>query len=569
MQMELPPNTVPLPTILIVNDAAATLVSLKAILEGPQLRVLTAVSGVEALRVLLAQDVAAILMDINMPGMSGFEAAEYIRQRPRNAATPIIFVTAARSEEPDQFKGYELGAVDYLIAPVVPHVLRSKVAIFVELYRQRRQVELQAEELARLNREIEAQHIAELKRMNAELSIEIAERKRTEAALVQAQKMEAVGQLTGGVAHDFNNLLTVVMGNLQLLETELADNPFPLKLAQAATKAARGGAELVRNLLAFSRRQVLQSQALSVNELLGTMTDLLQSTLGANIAITTRAARDLWITLADRAQVDAAILNMAVNARDAMPNGGRLLIETGNVRLDELYASREPGVEPGDYVMLAVTDTGTGMSAEVLCHAFEPFYSTKEAGKGTGLGLSMVYGFAKQSGGHVKLYSELGHGTTIKLYLPRARTVAAAAAPPAIVDARVEGGETVLVVEDDEGVRALSVMLLKGSGYRVLEAANGPSALALLENEQIDLLFTDVLMPGGLTGPQLAQEARRRFPVLKVLLTSGYTENAIADQDRPGQGAPLIGKPYDGMQLLRKIRSVLDMQPEQTRAAGY
>ena len=567
MQMEFQADAVPQPTILIVNDSPAALVALKAVLEGPLLRVLTAPSGEEALRALLTQEVAVILMDVNMPGMSGFEAAEYIRQRPRNAATPIIFVTAARPEETDQFKGYELGAVDYLIAPVVPHVLRSKVAMFVELYRRRRQVELQAEELTRLNRELEAQHILELKRMNAELSAEIVERKRTEAALVQAQKMEAVGQLTGGVAHDFNNLLTVIMGNLQLLETELADSPFPLKLAQAAAKAATRGAELVRNLLAFSRRQVLQPQTLAVNELIAGMTELLQRTLGDHIEVTTRPAPDLWITSADQAQVDAAILNLAVNARDAMPQGGRLLIETGNVHLDEHYASREPGVMPGDYVMLAVTDTGTGMGSEVLRHAFEPFYTTKEAGKGTGLGLSMVYGFAKQSGGHVKLYSELGHGTTVKLYLPRAGA-AAAAISPTTVDVNAQGNETILVVEDDDGVRELSVMLLDSFGYRVLDAGNGAAALEVLEREHIDLLFTDVLMPGGFTGPELALEARRRRPGLKVLFTSGYTENALADQDRLGQGAPIIGKPYDGKELVRKIRTVLDMQPEHTHSAG-
>lgn len=565
--MESPADEVPQPTILIVNDSAAALVALKAVLEGPLLRVLTAPSGEEALRVLLAQDAAVILMDVNMPGMGGFEAAEYIRQRPRDAATPIIFVTAARPEESDQFRGYELGAVDYLIAPVVPHVLRSKVAMFVELYRRRRQVELQAEELARLNRELEAQHIVELKRMNAELSTEIAERKRTEAALVQAQKMEAVGQLTGGLAHDFNNLLTIILGNMQLLEVELANHPFPLARVQAAAKAAWRGAALVRNLLAFSRRQALQPQALNVNELIGGMTDLLQSTLGENIAITPHEAPDLWITLADRAQVDAAILNLAVNARDAMPQGGRLLVETGNVRLDEHYAARELGVKPGDYVMLAVTDTGTGMGPEVLRHAFEPFYTTKEAGKGTGLGLSMVYGFAKQSGGHVKIYSELGHGTTVKLYLPRAGT-AAAAISPATVDVNAGGGETILVVEDDDGVRALSVMLLEHHGYRVLEAANGTDALEVLEREQIDLLFTDVLMPGRFTGPELALEARRRRPGLKVLFTSGYTENAMTEQDRLGQGAPLISKPYDGAELGSKIRAVLDAPPEHTQSTG-
>ena len=392
---------------------------------------------------------------------------------------------------------------------------------------------------------------------------DLTERKRAEAALLQAQKMEAVGHLTGGVAHDFNNLLTVIMGNLQLLDKRIKDDPFLHKLVQAAWQAAQQGAGLIRKLLAFSRRQPLAPKAICLNQFVAEMAELLRRTLGENIAIETAPVADLWKALADPIQVETALLNLAVNARDAMPQGGKLIIETANVDLDEHDAARCVGVTPGQYVLLAVTDTGAGMPPEVLAHVVEPFFTTKGPGKGSGLGLSMIYGFAKQSGGHLEIYSELAQGTTVKLYLPRAQqgTDQATAAQPA-QRASLRGEETILVVEDNEGVRELAARFLAELGYTVLQAANGPAALAILEQGQpIHLLFTDLVMPGGLSGPELAREAWRRHSQTKVLYTSGYPNHAVIHQGWFEAGAALLSKPYDKEALGRKVRSVLDGRP--------
>jgi CheY-like chemotaxis protein len=370
--------------------------------------------------------------------------------------------------------------------------------------------------------------------------------------------MNAVGQLTGGVAHDFNNLLTVVIGNLDLAMERVQPELRPA--IEGALRASERGAALVRQMLAFSRRQTLIAEALDLNQVVAAMEQMLRRTLGEHIEIEMRLATPLWPALADRAQVESALLNLAINARDAMPGGGKLTIETDNAHLDGDYAGRHAEVAPGDYVALAVTDTGTGMTTEVLERAFEPFFTTKEVGKGTGLGLSMIYGFAKQSQGHAKIYSEVGHGTTVRLYLPRKTTATENIAAPADSDhARELGTETILVVEDDADVRAFVTGQLSDLGYRVIEAANGPQAQRILDSDQpLDLLFTDVVMPGGMTARELADAARAHRPGLKAVFTSGYTDNSIVHQGKLDRGVSFLSKPFRRQDLARKIRETLD-----------
>ena len=386
---------------------------------------------------------------------------------------------------------------------------------------------------------------------------DVTAQREAESRLHHIQKMDAVGQLTGGVAHDFNNLLTVIIG---ALDVDPRSIPPALRPAiDQALHAAEGGAALTHRLLAFSRQQMLMARRVDFNNLIAEMNDLLRRTLGEHVEIDMRLAEDLWPALADTGQVENSLLNLAINARDAMPGGGKLTIETANVHLDEDYASSNMEVAPGDYVMMAVTDTGTGMPPEVLAHVFEPFYTTKEIGKGTGLGLSMIYGFAKQSGGHVKIYSEVDHGTTVRLYLPRLSSGSSNADRTSAVAPRQGGGETILVVEDNPDVRRLVLRQLTELGYRVVEAANGLEALSILEGgPAIDLLFTDVVMPGGMTGRQLAEAARSRRPKLKTLFTSGYTEDSILRLGKLDPGVRLLSKPYRKHELAARIRDVLD-----------
>ncbi len=388
-----------------------------------------------------------------------------------------------------------------------------------------------------------------------------AELERAQEALRQSQKMEAVGQLTGGVAHDFNNMLAVVIGSLDLLGRRIGTADVRARrYLDAAGDGARRAALLTQRLLAFSRQQPLRPEPVDVNRLVAGISDLLRHSLGGDVRLETVLAGGLWRSFADPNQLENAILNLAVNARDAMPEGGRLTVETQNAHLDERYAAAHPGVPSGQYVLVAVTDTGVGMSPEVVAKAFDPFFTTKEVGKGTGLGLSQVYGFVKQSGGHVKIYSELGQGTTVKIYLPRF----VGEGPE-----RAEGNgpddvplgeqqEIVLVVEDEPAVRQFSVDALSELGYRVLEADSAGAALRLLDmHPEVSLLFTDVVMP-EVNGRKLADEARRRRPDLKVLFTTGYSRNAVVHNGILDPGVELIGKPFTVEELAAKIRAVLD-----------
>ena len=390
--------------------------------------------------------------------------------------------------------------------------------------------------------------------------------RRTELALQQAQKMETIGKLTGGVAHDFNNLLQIISGNLQLLEVQ-CEGAEALRWIGNARSAVEKGAKLASYLLAFGRRQPLEPRVVKISRVVMGMEDMLRRSLGEEIEVELVISGGLWNTAVDVAQVENAVLNLAINARDAMNGAGRLTFEANIAVLDDLYCRNHADVAPGLYVMIGVTDTGTGMTPEVLRQAFEPFFSTKEEGKGTGLGLSMVYGFVKQSGGHVKIYSEPGQGTTVKIYLPRTLAAEDAMAPPAEPSPPVGGTETILVAEDDEAVRTTVVEMLTDLGYRVLKAADAASALAVVESGvPIDVLFTDVVMPGTLRSPELARMARERLPNLAVLFTSGYTENAIVHGGRLDPGVELLGKPYTRESLARRIRQVLANQ--RSRALG-
>ncbi|WP_375304107.1 CHASE3 domain-containing protein [Bradyrhizobium sp. A11] len=378
----------------------------------------------------------------------------------------------------------------------------------------------------------------------------------TERQLYQSQKLDAIGKLTGGVAHDFNNMLTVISGNTETLVESLKQQPELQRVARLIDDAAERCAELIQHLLAFARRQPLQPRNVEINAAIADIAKLLRPTLGEQIQIETVLEQGPMTAHIDPSRLTNAVLNMAINARDAMPNGGKLLLETHRVVLDEAYAQAHADVTAGPYIMLAVSDTGTGMSLETQHKAFEPFFTTKEVGKGSGLGLSMVYGFVKQSGGHIKIYSEEGHGTTIKLYLPPGEgtaEVAVAAAPPA------EGGaETIFVVEDDPLVRNFVTAQLQGLGYKTIAAPDGKTALDLIAAGQtFDLLFTDVVIPGGMSGRELADEVARLRPGVKVLYTSGYTDNAIVHHGKLDDGVMLLTKPYRRNQLAEMIRKAL------------
>ncbi|MGN2245598.1 PAS domain S-box protein [Frateuria sp. GZRR35] len=381
----------------------------------------------------------------------------------------------------------------------------------------------------------------------------------TEEALRQSQKMEAVGQLTGGIAHDFNNMLAVVMGSLDLLKRRVGDNPRALRQIESATDASERAALLTKRLLAFSRQQALNPQPTDLNRLVGETSELLRHSIGAGIRLHTTLAEDLWRTRVDANQLENVLLNLAVNARDAMPEGGCLTIETGNVQLDKRYAAAN-GTRAGDYVLIAVTDNGSGMPADVLARAFDPFFTTKEVGKGTGLGLSQVYGFVRQSGGHVKLYSEPGQGTTVRIYLPRLCDEPAAGWVAEGGADTAPGGlqELILVVEDEPAVRQFSVDALEELGYRVLQADGAPAALRLLDRHpDVALVFTDIVMP-EVNGRKLADEVHHRRPELPILFTTGYTRDAVVHQGVLDPDVELLGKPFTLDGLARKVRAMLD-----------
>jgi signal transduction histidine kinase/ActR/RegA family two-component response regulator len=388
--------------------------------------------------------------------------------------------------------------------------------------------------------------------------LDVTGRRQAEEALRQAQKLEALGQMTGGIAHDFNNLLTIIIGSLELLRRSVGSDDKALERIDMVSVAGERAARLTKQLLAFARRQPLQPEVVNLGSLMQEILPLLRRAVGESIMVECVTSGGLWNTTIDATQFQSAVLNLGINGRDAMPDGGKLTIEVGNAALDDAYAARHAEVEPGQYVLFAITDTGRGMDAATMDRALDPFFTTKPTGEGTGLGLPQVYGFVKQSGGHLKIYSEVGEGTTVKLYLPRG--FGQEAVQPARVAAlAVAGTETVLLVDDDEIVRATVASMLEELGYTVLLAASGSEALAILKQDvTVDLLFTDVVMPGSVSGRKLAERAAEIRPGLKVLFTSGYTENAIVHNGRLDPGVELLSKPYGREALAAKIRRVLD-----------
>ena len=396
----------------------------------------------------------------------------------------------------------------------------------------------------------------------AKVTRDLTERRTIEEQLRQVQKMEAIGQLTGGIAHDFNNLLTVISGNIETVQRRMSrSDPGLSCYLEAGSRAVERASTLTHRLLAYSRRQPLEPRPVELNRLIMGMSDLLGRTIGAHITIETVLAGGLWQVSADPNQIENAILNLAVNARDAMPDGGKLTLETANTYLDEAYAKINAEVAPGQYAMVAVSDTGIGMTPEVVEKAFEPFFTTKGLGEGTGLGLSQVYGFIKQSGGHIKIYSELGEGTTVRFYLPRLRDRPSVVQEdaPAVQPPPLGGQETILVVEDNDEVRAYTTDILRELGYEIFEATEGDTALSLIASEpRIKLLFTDVGLPGPFNGRQIADEARKLRSDLKVLFTTGYAQNAIIHQGRLDPGVQLIVKPFNFAGLAAKVRQIFD-----------
>ncbi len=407
-----------------------------------------------------------------------------------------------------------------------------------------------------------SEFFAEGERYFAGIITDLSDRKRVEEALLeserklaQAQRLEAIGQLTGGIAHDFNNLLTVITGNLELIEMRLKGEDLQ-KFLKDAQDAADLGAKLTARLLAFARRSHLEPEILETNNLVLNVTSMLRRTLGEQISLSTVLAPDLWPVKVDPTEAESSLVNLAINARDAMPKGGKLVVETHNVRMDEIRSGDTIELARGDYVRISVSDTGMGMPAEVRDRAFEPFFTTKTRGHGTGLGLSMVYGFAKQSGGHVTIYSELGHGTTINIYLPRAGGgTSDAVAATADAGSAVKRSESVLVVEDDDAVRSLTMTRLATLGFRIHEATDGPSAIKLLEGGlKVDLLFSDLVMPGGLSGYDVAKRARQIDPTMRILLTSGYAEDLVHADNL--EYFRLLRKPYRLADLRKALEDV-------------
>jgi PAS domain S-box-containing protein len=650
--------------ILVVDDDPRNLMAAQEMLRSPGLEIVTADSGEAALRHVLQEDFAVILLDVQMPRLDGYEVASLIRSRPRSSRVPILFLTAHNKDDAHVFRGYSAGAVDYVFKPIEPLVLKSKVEIFVDLYRKteeiRRQGEkerrllmenlrvrsekLRVEQALRRREEHQSLVLASLpialytasgqedhrqlhftsgsieritgfppeafleqpdfwaSRLNPEdrervflglqrlpddgtasleyrwrcadgterhfldqtvlmrdddgrpsecfgMWFDITERKQMEQNLLHASKLEAIGRLTGGIAHDFNNMLSVVIGNLDLLKKSIQGNDKAERRVRMAMESAQHCAGLTYRLLAFSRRQPLQVSALDVNALLPGLLDLMQRTLGEGINMSLLSEEGIWPIRVDRAQFEAALLNLAVNARDAMPDGGDLTIAVGNHVLEEGKA-----VAPGEYVMFAVSDTGTGMPPEVAQRVFEPFFTTKESGKGTGLGLSMVYGFVQQSHGHVEVDSAPGAGTTIRMFLPRVEaTIEQLPEPRDTVPSSFGAGQTVLVAEDDPAVRQVAVSTLKSLGFNVMEAASGDEAARLLEaNRQVDLVFSDIRMPGKLTGIDLARLIRREMPKIRVLLTTGHV-----DGDETIEDIDLLYKPYRAVDLAEKIQVLM------------
>ena len=559
--------------ILLVDDQQAKLLSHEVVLAEIGENVLKATSAREAFECLLKNEVALILIDVCMPDLDGFELATMIREHPRFQSTAIIFVSAVMMAHLDQLRGYKAGGVDYVPVPVVPELLRAKVKVFVELYRKTRQLE---QFNADLERRVE-ERTAELRKFNEELELRIEERTRERelaiAQLFEAQKMDTIGRLTGGVAHDFNNLLMAVLGSLTLLEKRLPDDPQMRRLLQNALQGADRGKALTQRLLAFSRRQELKPQAVDFAQLLRGMEELLKRAVGAGIALSSEFPEDLPPVLVDANQLELALLNLALNARDAMEHGGTVTISAeahtvaspvssswrrgANGSTKSLSAATDGvSLPPGDYVRIKLLDTGVGMDEATLAKATEPFFTTKGPGKGTGLGLSMVHGLAAQSGGLLRIRSALNAGTVVELWLPRARTAAALVVrPESPTPARPAIRPcTVLIVDDDTLVMTGTAAMLSDLGHTPVEAHSAAEALELLgSGVKVDVVLTDHAMP-SMTGLQLAECIQERFPGLPIILATGYAELPV---DPATLGIARLAKPCTQHEIAAAIHEAV------------
>ncbi|MET0528920.1 MAG: response regulator [Microvirga sp.] len=655
--------------ILVVDDDPRNIIAVQEVLRSPDIEIVTADCGEAALRHVLKDDFAVILLDVQMPRMDGYEVAGLIRNRPRSSRVPILFLTAFNKDDMHVFRGYSAGAVDYVFKPIEPLILKSKVDVFVDLYRKTEEIRRQGEEERRLLMEnlrvrseklqteqalrrreehqsivlqslpialytasVQEDHrqlhftnesierisgfppgaflaspdfwasrihpddrdrvLTQLKELPDQGAVtleyrwtcadgterffldqtmlmhdengrpreffgmwfDISERKQMEQNLLHASKLEAVGRLTGGIAHDFNNMLSVVIGNLDLLQKTIKGNAKAEPRVRMAMEGAQRCADLTHRLLAFSRRQPLQVSVIDVAALMPGLLELMRRTLGEHINVKLDIQGAGHPIQVDRAQLEAALLNLAVNARDAMPQGGDLSISVKGETLEEGRAERA-----GDYIAIEVSDTGTGMPPEVLERVFEPFFTTKESGKGTGLGLSMVYGFVQQSHGRVEVDSVTGQGTSIRIYLPRANGAAEVIADKQGLVAKPFGeGQTVLVVEDNPAVRQVAISTLMSLDFKVIEASTGDEAARILRsNDQVRLVLSDVRMPGELTGIDLARLIKRERPDIQILLTTGYvdSEEALGDVE-------LLYKPYRATDLAEKIQLLMDNMPK-------
>jgi signal transduction histidine kinase len=514
--------------------------------------VIEAGTGGEALELVRARQPALVLLDVKLPDMSGLDVCRMIK-----AELPSILVlqtSASFVKAADRVRGLDGGADSYLTMPAGTDELIASVRALLRMG----QAEAQLREVNETLERRVAARTGELAAANARLQGEIEQREAAQEALRQAQKMEAIGQLTGGIAHDFNNLLMAIIGNIEFLLRRLpAGADDSRRYGEGALTSAQHAATLTQRLLAFSRRQALQPARVDLAALALETAELIRRTVGESITVAAHGGA-CWPAWCDANQMVNALLNLAINARDAMPDGGRLVIETGNVTVEADEAAGFDDLREGDYVMIAVSDSGAGMPADVVAQAFDPFFTTKPIGQGTGLGLSMVYGFIKQSAGHARIYSELGIGTTVRLYVPRCRGESEAAVPvTAQAPAAHAGGASILVVEDDAIVRELVVQVLEDEGYTICQAENGQRALAIIESgAALDLLVTDVGLP-GMNGRQLAEIARARRPGLKILFTTGYAHNAALDGVGAMADVAVLSKPFQLDQLAGKVAAML------------
>ncbi len=547
--------TKPKINILLVDDQPSNLMALESVLEDLDQNIEKANSGEEALRHLIREDFAVILLDVMMPGMDGFETATMIRQRDRNRYMPIIFLTAGKKNETDMFKGYALGAIDYMVKPFVPAVLRSKVMVLMDLYRK-------TGEVNQLNDELKLR-AEELETLNLLLKSEQELLKKHEHQSRLSQKMDAIGRLAGGVAHDFNNLLSVIEGNSDFLKALFSPGDPHLEEVEEIKKAVHQGAELTRQLLAFGKKQVNQPQLVNLNDQSTEMSKMFKRVIDASVDFAIIQEKELnWIH-SDPGQIQQLILNLVLNARDAMPNGGNLIVVTKNVESSEAMEMQGITIPPGSYVGISVTDTGTGMDEETQKQVFEPFFTTKGE-KGTGLGLATVYGIVNQWEGYLWLRSTPGVGTTFSIFFPAVKDPVVAVIKPKRTSMAAIGSETILVAEDEEKVSRIVVRALENYGYRVLRAVNGLEGVQLANDYKgpIHLLLTDTVMP-KMNGKELAEALKKTRPDLKILFMSGYPREVLSQQGKIDASINLIQKPFSNDALARRIREVLD-QSEKT-----